>query len=124
LAIGGEIEPYASGALAIPFDFRWWARSRWPVIVIAVGPYGDRDRYTARRADLCLRANWHNARSEALLILAEPDALASYEAFRNENRLDFDVIASRTGDFTLEPDRRLQSVSRGQWSRAIVPCAV
>lgn len=121
-AIGGKVELYAVGGLTIPFDFCWWPSPRWPVIVIAVGPFADRDRYNGRRADLCLRADWHNRRSQALLILAEPEALTSYEAFRNENGLDFDVIALPTGRFRLASGQDVRSISRGNWNRVIVPC--
>ncbi|HEV7326658.1 MAG TPA: hypothetical protein VGN91_16505 [Bosea sp. (in: a-proteobacteria)] len=120
-AMGGKVEPYAVGGFTIPFDFRWWPSPHWPVIVIAVGPFADSDRYNGRRADLCLRADWHNRNSEALLVLPEPEALASYQAFRNENRLDFDIIASPTGRFGLTAGKEARSISRGMWSWAIVP---
>ena len=58
------------------------------------------------------------------MVLAEPGALASYEAFRDRNGLSFDVIASTTGRFGIGAGQDVRSVSRGRWSQAIVPCAV
>ncbi|MCC5611820.1 hypothetical protein LC612_35080 [Nostoc sp. CHAB 5834] len=123
-AIGGKVEAYAVGGFAIPFDLRWWVSPRWPVFVIIVGPYSDRDRYDARRVDWCLRADWHNRHSEALIVLAEPEALASYEGFRDQNRLKFDIVASTTGRFTITAGQDVRSFSPGSWSRTIVACEV
>lgn len=123
-AIGGKVERYVAGGFAVPFDLCWWVHPRWPVFVIIVGPYGDRERYDGRRVDWCLRAHFHSRQSEALMVLAEPGALASYEAFRDRNGLSFDVIASTTGRFGIGAGQDVRSVSRGRWSQAIVPCAV
>jgi hypothetical protein len=123
-SIGGKVEPYVTGGFAVPFDLCWWIHAQWPVFVIIVGPYGDRERYDGRRVDWCLRANWHSRQSEALMVLAAPEALTSYEAFRDQNGLSFDVIASRTGRFEIGAGVDFRSFARGGWSRAIVPCDV